>query len=169
MTEILVWGNPEKDFARLEVEAKQTYIPVVRENYFFSVPAVYEVTEQDLDKMIKEEMPFEVKDKWVEACWRHALGSNMNLYSGDHPICRYNVKGRYIKAWDGLGRTKALEDVNGNTSHPDYCYPNRKYRTLLEYFCEEIGVSTERNVCALAVDLAKLNDLTMAELFKNYQ
>ena len=43
-----------------------------------------------------------------------------------------------------------------------------EYKDLLEYFCEELGASTEKNVCALAVDLAKYNGLTLSELFKIY-
>lgn len=42
------------------------------------------------------------------------------------------------------------------------------YKDLFEYFCDEMGVSTERNICALSVDLAKYNNITMAELFRRY-
>jgi hypothetical protein len=63
-----------------------------------------------------------------------------------------------ILAWDGVYRE----------NHKDY-FRDRKYPTLLCYFCDEIGASTEKNVCAIAVDLAALNNMTMAELFQKYQ
>jgi hypothetical protein len=44
-----------------------------------------------------------------------------------------------------------------------------KYETLTEYMCDEIGASMESNVCALAVDLARANGLTMAKLFEIYE
>lgn len=48
------------------------------------------------------------------------------------------------------------------------CWP-REYDYLTEYMCDEIGASMEKNVCALAVDLARINNITMGELFTKYQ
>ena len=45
----------------------------------------------------------------------------------------------------------------------------REYKNLSEYLCEEIGASSPKNVCALAVDLAKANGMTMAKLFKVFE
>ena len=47
-------------------------------------------------------------------------------------------------------------------------YP-RVYKNLLEYMYNEVGASLERNVCALAVDLARANGMTMARLFETYE
>lgn len=44
-----------------------------------------------------------------------------------------------------------------------------EYENLSEYLCECIGVSQPRNVCACAMDLAKYNDMTMGELFEEYE
>ena len=44
-----------------------------------------------------------------------------------------------------------------------------EYETLLTYMAEELGASVERNVCALAVDLARANGMTMAKLFDIYE
>ena len=46
---------------------------------------------------------------------------------------------------------------------------SRKYQSLSEYLCECIGASLPRNVCALSVDLAKYNNMTMGELFRKYE
>ena len=43
------------------------------------------------------------------------------------------------------------------------------YNTLLDYMNKVIGASQPRNVCALAVDLARANGMSMSELFKIYQ
>lgn len=48
-------------------------------------------------------------------------------------------------------------------------YCRTRYESLLEYLCENIGASQPRNVCALAVDLAKYNNMTMGELFTKYE
>lgn len=115
--------------------------------------------------------------EWQEdwGWWRHALGSNMG--GVDH---EYIINGEKIRAWDGYPRTMFYEnncaecsdrkDKLCDASEQDQieCSSERKYSDLLEYFCEEIGASTEKNVCALAIDLAKQNDMKLSELFKKY-
>jgi hypothetical protein len=50
----------------------------------------------------------------------------------------------------------------------DYPYPHDSawYWFRVVYMGEELGASVERNVCALAVDLARANGMTMAKLFE---
>jgi hypothetical protein len=43
------------------------------------------------------------------------------------------------------------------------------YDNLTTYMCDELGASQPRNVCALAVDLARANGMTMAKLFETYE
>ena len=45
----------------------------------------------------------------------------------------------------------------------------REYENLLSYMCNEIGASTESNIIALAVDLARANGKTVAQLFQTYE
>lgn len=59
-----------------------------------------------------------------------------------------------------LGYPEETTIVNGNEI---------EYENLSEYLCECIGVSQPRNVCACAMDLAKYNDMTMGELFEEYE
>lgn len=47
-------------------------------------------------------------------------------------------------------------------------YENFQYAKLTDYLCYGIGASQPKNVCACCVDLAKYNDVTMAELFEKY-
>jgi hypothetical protein len=81
---------------------------------------------------------------------------------------RYSINHHYINAWDGAGR-EDQEEENKSLSLDDRWVEPRKYHDLLEYFCEEIGASTEKKVTALAIDLAKQNNMKMSELFKKYQ
>lgn len=79
--------------------------------------------------------------------WRSADGSNMST-----ELTEFNINNKSILAWeseDGLGF--------------------KGYDSLLEYLCDEIGASQPRNVSALAFDLARYNNLTLAELFEIYE
>ena len=53
----------------------------------------------------------------------------------------------------------------------DFCYDNRQflYKDLAEYFDINLGASTPRNVSAVMTDLAKYNNLTLAQLFEQYK
>ena len=66
------------------------------------------------------------------------------------PDTRFIVNHHYLIGWDRL-----------------HC-ERRKYTNLTEYLCDCVGASTGKNVCACAMDLAKYNDITMAELFEKY-
>lgn len=123
------------------------------------------------------------KDAW--GWWRYTTGSNMSTEL--NPFC---VNGVNLIAWDGLERENFENDecalcadyyLNSNSSKdgryppcyaeaPDQenCYKSRTYTDLLFYLNDEIGVSTEKNICALTVDLARINSMTLSELFKKY-
>lgn len=81
---------------------------------------------------------------------------------------RYNINNHYIKAWDGSYRKDIIED-NKSCLPDDRYWLERKYSNLLKYFCDEIGASTVRNVCALAVDEVRQNRIAMSESFRKYQ
>lgn len=148
MKEIL-GGQLDQAFIDLNINAKKTY-QTKQDNTDFE--QVWELSDEDYEKLcnLTEE---NWKDNW--GWWRGAKGSNMG--SVNH---RYNINHHFIEAWDGRGREH---------SKSDRYWASRKYHNLLEYFCGEIGASTEKNVTALAVDLAKQNNTTMAELFSKYQ
>jgi len=81
---------------------------------------------------------------------------------------RYNINHHYINAWDGYHREEN-EKENKTLPVDDRCIDLRKYDNLLQYFEYEIGATTEKNVTALAVDLAKYNNMNLGELFIKYQ
>jgi hypothetical protein len=159
MREIL-GGELEKVFEEQGINAVKTY---EGNTHLDSKTQIWELSNDEFEKLCNiDEDEWDEKYKW--SWWNSAEGSNM-----DNPISRFNINHHYIQAWDGDGRLEALEEVNGNTSHDDYCYEDRKYKDLLGYLCDEIGASMGKNVVALAVDLAVMNNMKMSELFKKYQ
>lgn len=137
-------------FKELGINAKKTYEIKNKPWEFCEDYQVWELSNEDFEKLcaLSEQ---DWKDAW--GWWRSAEGSNMGGVSYS-----YNINKHYIHAWDGIYRK----------NHKDY-YQDRKYDSLLQYFCNEIGASTERNVCAVAIDLARQNNITMGELFRKYQ
>lgn len=134
---------------------------------------VYKVLEQHFQKLC--DIP---DDEWAkefpESWWRYAEGSNMGT-----PNCEFVINGTKIDAWqnewyvDDLVNEYHLlspEEQLKYNSVEEYVDENYRYKysNLLEYFCDELGASTEKNVCALATDLAKYNEMNLARLFKIY-
>lgn len=94
----------------------------------------------------------EFKKLCPKGMWISADGSNMG-----YPTECFTINKKKLKCWD---RREELYSKK---------YRRTKYESLLEYLCENIGASQLRNVCALAVDLAKYNNMTMGELFTKYE
>ena len=141
MKEILVSGNVDKDFKRLGVNAKLTY---GNEDTDYKV---YEVTEEDFDILCNEP---NTDNTWINCGWRYCEGSNMG-----YPNVYLNINEKRIKCW-----MYEFED------EPIELYD---YETLIEYINEECGATTFKNICAIAIDLAKYNKMKMSELFKVYE
>ena len=86
-----------------------------------------------------------------DAWWRYAEGSVLGV-----PDKKIYVNGQEMLGW---GKPWENED-----EEPEIYASN-----LSNYLCDSIGASQPRNVCALAVDLAKYNNMTMGELFEKYE
>lgn len=157
MKEIL-GGNLEKAFERFGINATKTYQGNGDKTDFSEVWEMSDIEFEKLCDITEEE--WSGNDGW----WRSAEGSNMGLVSR-----RYNINNHYIKAWDGVGREQQEEENKTLAVDDRYDSDPRKYDNLLQYFCEEIGASTEKNVTALAIDLARQNNMKLSELFARYQ
>lgn len=130
---------------------------------------VYEISQGDMKKLEEVfEMPF---GSW----WRYAKGCNLGT-----PFDFFTVNGKELIAWGGRKRDDLRDDWDDESDEEKAAYHYSfkeyeeanypyKYETLTEYMCDEIGASMESNVCALAVDLARANGLTMAKLFELYE
>lgn len=137
---------------------------------------VWEVSDDVLNAMcdMSEEKFVELAGE--DAWWRSAEGSNQGV-----PDNKYIINDEEIIAWDGRCRCEYYDDYcedcedrmsgvcEASDKDIESCWGERKYNTLSDYLCDEIGTSQPRNVCALAVDLAKYNNVTMGELFAKYE
>ena len=111
-------------------------------DYFSEPLQVWEMTKEDFDKMTFACFNGDIIDWWV-----YSEGSNMGKVN-----TILTINGHEIKAW-----ASEEDDVL-----------DESYDSLLEYFDYALGTSCEINICALATDLAKQNNMTMGELFKKY-
>lgn len=90
-----------------------------------------------------------------ESWWRSSSGCVLaNRTVGDFTIHNHSMIGWRNKPW---------QDDFADNKNP------KEYENLTDYLCNHIGVSTESNICSCAVDLARYNHMTMAELFKNFE
>ena len=131
---------------------------------------VWEVSDEvfkTMCDMTDEEFEKYCPDGW----WRHTTGSIMGI-----PYSEFIVNQHKILAWDGYSRQdwendcrRCLNPCSGTYDYWEECYGGREYSTITEYLCEEIGASTEKNVCALTIDLAKYNNMKLSELFRKYE
>lgn len=163
--EILGGNGLYKAFKELGIKATRTYKRSEKPHY-----EVWELSKDDLKKL---EYAIEWKDEW--GWWRFAKGSNMGT-----PFDFFTVNGKELIAWGGAKREDLILDWADEPAEEKAAYHYSfkeyekamcpyEYETLLTYMAEELGASVERNVCALAVDLARANGMTMAKLFEIYE
>lgn len=103
----------------------------------------YEVWDLDKKDLRVLEETYEWPDSW--GWWRYARGSNMGTAAEF-----LTVNGQFMIGW---------ETQNGKDT----------YDTLLDYFSQGLNVSMEHNICALAVDLGRVNGMSMSRLFKTFE
>ena len=110
---------------------------------------VWEISENLFNKMRDMSEDEFVKLAGEEAWWRQSDGSVLGV-----PDTYFSVHGERLLGWDSpIYESKVWH----------------KYVNLSEYLCDCIGASTGKNVCACVTDLAKYNDMTIAELFDKYE
>lgn len=117
---------------------------------------VWELSDELLDRMCNmTEEEFAKLSGRDDAWWRSADGSNLNW----HEKGKFTVNNKTMVGW----KNKPWQD---DDKEYDNC---TNYTDLSEYLCEYIGASLPRNVVACAMDLAKYNNMSMAELFQTYE
>ena len=107
---------------------------------------VWEVSDELHKKMCDMSEEDFVEIAGEDAWWRSSEGSVLGV-----PDTEFEVKGEDMLGWNRWDREQ------------------KKYSDLSEYLCECVDASTGKNVCACAMDLAKYNDMSMAELFEKYE
>ena len=143
MIEIL-GNNLKQFFAIVDNPPNDAEITYAGEGY-----EVGEISDELRNKMcnMSEEEFIELAGE--DAWWRSSTGSVLGV-----PDIEFDVNGNDLVAWD----SPIDESKKGN-----------RYESLSDYLCNCVGVSQPKNVCACAMDLAKYNDMTMAELVEKYE
>lgn len=174
MKEILTGRNFKNAVEELNLTARETYkesspIDSYREPY-----SVWKLSEESYDiiSAIEED---DWKDEW--GWWRYAEGTNIE----GSPKLLTDINSKEIIVW--LNEVKFEDRVNDEIEDLEEdgeddideegirasIIAEKHYGSLTEYCLSEWGASLEGNVCAITVGLAKLNDMSLSELWKNYQ
>lgn len=172
MKEIL-GSNLETAFKELNINAKKTF----QTNRSSDFAQVWELSDEDFKKIC--DIPDgDWKDDW--GWWRWSDGSNIswnqthiikingveiNTYydeSNLNEYVEYYLEDEYIAQFDN-------EDDARNQLVSDYFNEECDYRTFTQYCSEQWGASTEKNVAAIAIETARLNNISLGELFNKYQ
>lgn len=146
MREILA-NNLQSLFDNTSLNGKCTY----RGNTY----EVWEVSDEDF-KIMYDMTEEEFEKVCPNGMWRSSDGSA--LYSPNYTVI---INGKKLLGWI------KEQDIYGACIAVGKSYIKEKeFRSLLEYFCDYIETPQPSNVCALAVDLAKANNMKMSELFE---
>lgn len=138
---------------------------------------VFEVSREEFFKMCdgyRDEYDFKIegdespcwKDSW--GWWRYAQGCNLD---GVEPTIYADINGNLLKVWysrDAMSDFIADWDEDNEPVEnliEDWIADHSKYKDIFEYCSDMWGISTERNITAVAVGLAKLNNMSLSTLF----
>lgn len=152
VVEILAGGGIEKAFESLNIVAKNTYKQALDKdepNCAGSGLEVWELGSSDYKRLCDL---VDWPDDW--GFWCYSDGSLAGT-ANDSVV----INDMAVLAWR-KERDPEIDELD--------CEPFT-YSSLLEYFSLRMGVSLERNICALASDMAKQNGMTMGELFARLQ
>ena len=128
---------------------------------------VWEVSDDLFDDMcgMSEEEFVELAGE--DAWWRSVEGSILGS-----PNSTAFINGHEIFVWiDEEKHDGWCEDCGCDIEEEcNECkIEERTFKSLSEYLCDEMGCSQPKNVCALSVDLARYNKMTLGELFSKLE
>lgn len=129
---------------------------------------VFEVSEEEFEKMC--DFPDEEwKDSW--GWWRWSEGY---MFEQQDITMSGEINGHFLMIW--CNGDKMEEDVKycymgEDEEYLEECYDkwaldHNEYIDLFEYCSEMWSYSAERNITAMAVSLAKLNNMSLTDLFR---
>lgn len=171
----IIGENLRGIFKKLGLDATLTYSGKIGVWKNFEV---WKITDEVLEKisdLSDEEWDALCQDISTDSWWRYSEGSNMGKVNAI-----FTINGEKIVAWRNKHYVADLfteyyfelddEEKKEYTDAEDYVntWLARGYKGLMEYFGEELHVSQPRNVCALAIDLAEYNGMSMGQLFAVY-
>lgn len=138
----ILGNNLKKFFDTVDSGCKNADITYANREY-----EVWKVSDELFKKMCDMSEDEFVSIAGEDAWWRSSEGSVLGT-----PDTKFVINGDEMIGWN-----MKME------------YNNFQYAKLTDYLSCELGVSQPRNVCACCMDLAKYNNMTMAELFKKYE
>lgn len=165
MTEIL-GNNLEQFFNNIDIEDLPECM-ICGRSYKGERYEVWSVNDELFEKMCNMSEEEFVELAGDDAWWRQSTGSVLGS-----PNSTAFVNGHEIFAW--IDEEKHNRWCNGcGCDDEEECkeckIEERTFNSLSEYLCDEIGASQPKNVCALSVDLARYNKMTLGELFSKLE
>lgn len=170
----IIGENLRGIFKKLGLDARPTYSGKIGGWSHFEV---WEITDEVFEKI--SDISYE---EWNDLCqdistnswWRYPEESNMGKVNSI-----FTINGEKIVAWRNKYYVEDLfteyfeldeEEKKEYADAEDFVntWLTRGYRNLMEYFTEELHISNETNVCALATDLAEYNGMSVGQLFAIY-
>lgn len=162
----IIGGHMAKVFADKHIEAELTFNG---EFGWWDVCEVWRLSDEDYQILEKDE-DFNYPDAW----WRWSGGS---VLGATREVVVVN--GKSMRAWKNEDKIQDLKDEwrdldaeeraeYGTVNDYIRCWTDYEFKNLAEYLIAEFGISTTKNVCAVAVDLAKANKMSLGELFATY-
>ena len=113
-----------------------------KRTYKMSHEPYYEVWELDKRDVRTLNNCYEWADEW--GWYRHAKGSNMGT-----AVEFFDINGQFMIGWETIDHKSV-------------------YDSLMDYFVDGLGVKDPYDICALAVDLGRVNSMSIGRLFKTY-
>lgn len=173
--EILAGDGIENAFKELGIEATRTYKGVMPPDdgmYHGEEYEVWMLSELDYNK-ITDISEYDWKYAW--GWWRSSKGSNIctepvhKMIVHGHEIEVYYNKERFDSYIENFLEDDYIADFDSCDDAMDalginYWEDECQYKDFFEYCSKQWGATTERNVCAIAMETAKLNDMLMGEL-----
>ena len=126
---------------------------------------VFEVSEEEFEKMCN------VPDEdWNTDVWGWFRYSGGCVLEDREPITNININNHSLSAWydDVLLKdyfSDNEDDGDIQSVFDEWMESHTNYHNLFDYCSDMWGVSTESNITAVAVGLAKLNNMSLATLF----
>lgn len=156
MIEILTSPGFESVIRDLNVNAKTVYKFCPEEAvYWHDSFEVWQVPESFIDysNTISDNDWYSMfKGQW----WRSCEGTN--LEDSSYPVVKFRINNKDILCWENIDKDDEYDEDDR-----DYAYSN-----VLQYCSEEWSIGQPTNICAICVGLAKLNHMSLGQLFLNY-
>lgn len=156
MIEILTSPGFELVIRALNVNAKMVYKFCPEEAvYWHDAFEIWQVPDSFIDfsnNMLDQEWCSMFKEQW----WRSCEGTN--LEDSSYPVVKFKINDKDILCWENIDKDDEYDEDNR-----DYVYSN-----VLQYCSEEWSIGQPTNICAICVGLAKLNHMSLGQLFQGY-